>query len=97
MFVLAEKQKFYPIRAAFKAIGKKEYKNMQALAHSAKLALYARQSYLAEMTRGLAFVLVADVIVSMLLKHIEKTHRQLATELVDNTNNALQQVKSAIH
>lgn len=69
---------------------------MHTLVLHAKLALYARQSYLGEMTRGIAVVLLADVVVSIMLKRIERSRRRLAKELAANTNNALQQVRNVI-
>jgi len=69
---------------------------MQALVMHAKMALYARQSYLSEMTRGLALILVADAVVTLVLKRIERNNRQLAKDLTTNTNKALNQVKSLI-
>lgn len=59
---------------------------MQALVLSAKLALYARQSYLGEMTRGIAFVLLADVVISIMLKRIERSRRQLAKQLAEGSD-----------
>jgi|GEM_PF-4078433 len=69
---------------------------MQSLILHAKLALYARQAYLCEMTRGLGVVLIVDAIVTLILKKIEHSQRRLAKELAVNTNSALRQVNKII-
>lgn len=56
---------------------------MHALYLHAKLALYARQLYMSEVTRGIAFVLIADLVVSLMLKRIERHRRRFARQLTE--------------
>lgn len=52
---------------------------MQTIVINAKLILYSRQLYLSEVTRGIVFVFIADLIVHLMLRYAQRTHSRLAT------------------
>lgn len=50
---------------------------MQNFITHAKLSMYARQMYLSEVTRGIVFVLLVDLVVAILIKRMVRKSQRL--------------------
>lgn len=55
---------------------------MKTIIFNAKLAVYARQFYFVEATRGLMLILLVDGVIRLLIKRIERNHYRLAKQAV---------------